>query len=179
MAEENAQASSPNGGGKGLIIALISLIVVLLIALGVGAYFLFSSSNEPQNGQNESQQQAIVEPKEVIVGQEYKSNINEIVLNITNSKGKLQLMKLSLSMTSFNDGIQTITDEYTDEIKDVVISLVSARNSDELLTVGGKELLREELLNELNKTITSASSRTKKPIENPINKVLFTEFVFK
>lgn len=177
MAEEVAQTEAPkSGGGKGLMIALIALVVVLLIAVGVGGYFLYSSMNKPEDGSQPKEQ---VEKKEQPVGQEFKANINELVLNISNSKGRVQLMKLSLSMTSSNETIQAVVESYRDEIVDVIISQVSARNSEELLTVGGKELLREELLAEINRTITSASTRAGTAVENPINKVLFTEFVFK
>lgn len=177
MAEEVAQTEAPkSGGGKGLMIALIALVVILLIAVGVGGYFLYSSMNKPEDGSNSQEK---VEKKEQPVGQEFKANINELVLNISNSKGRVQLMKLSISMASSNETIQAIVESYRDDIVDVIISQVSARNSEELLTVGGKELLREELLAEINRTITSASTRAGKTVENPINKILFTEFVFK
>jgi flagellar FliL protein len=177
MAEEVAQTETPkSGGGKGLMIALIALVVILLIAVGVGGYFLYSSMNKPADGEQPQQK---VEKKEQPTGQEFKASINELVLNISNSKGRLQLMKLSISMTSSNETIQAVVESYRDEIVDVIISQVSARNSEELLTVGGKELLREELLAEINRTITSASTRAGTTVENPINKILFTEFVFK
>ncbi|QOG12387.1 flagellar basal body-associated FliL family protein [Arcobacter sp. FWKO B] len=177
MAEEVAQEESqkPKAGGKGLIIALIALVVILFIAMGVGGYFLYSTISKVQSGATTEQ----TEVKEEPVGKEFKASINELVLNISSAKGRVQLMKLSLSFSSSDKTIESIMDTYKDEIVDVIIAQVSARNSEELLTVGGKELLREELLSEINRAISRASARAGKPIDNPINRIYFTEFVFR
>jgi flagellar protein FliL len=178
MAEEVAkeEVAKPSGGGKGLMIALIVLVVVLFIGVGVGGYFLYSQMNAVAANATPQDQ---AEKKEEPVGKEFKANINELVLNISNSKGRVQLMKLSISMTSSHETIQAVIESYRDEIVDVIISQVSARNSEELLTVGGKELLREELQADINRAITSSSTRAGKAVENPINRIYFTEFVFR
>lgn len=176
MAEEvKEDVAKPSGGGKGLIIALIVIVVLLIIGMGVGGYFLYSSMNQQQTNNTQGEEAKKEEP----VGKEFKANINELVLNISNSKGRVQLMKLSISMTSADKTIENIVETYRDEIVDVIISQVSARNSEELLTVGGKELLREELQADINRAITRASTRAGKAVENPINRIYFTEFVFR
>lgn len=179
MAEEVAkeEVAKPSGGGKGLMIALIALVVILFIGVGVGGYFLYSQMNAVAANATTPQEQT--EKTEEAVGKEFKANINELVLNISNSKGRVQLMKLSISMTSPLETIQAVIESYRDEIVDVIISQVSARNSEELLTVGGKELLREELQADINRAITSASTRAGAAVENPINRIYFTEFVFR
>ena len=59
-------------------------------------------------------------------------------------------MKLSFSLKSTEPTIESIVEEYKPEIVDVVIAQISSRSSEELLTVGGKALLKEELLQDIN-----------------------------
>lgn len=175
MAEE--EVGNNSGGGKGIMIVLVALIVILFIAVGVGGYLLYSSgvlSGEQNNGQ------AKVEKAESgDVRGTFKAHINDLVLNITNAKGREKLMKLSFSLKSTEPTIAAIVEEYKPEIVDVVIAQISSRSSEELLTVGGKALLKEELLEEINAIINEVTSDNEDIKKNNIKKVLFTTFVIK
>lgn len=178
MADENVDVKK-SSGGKGLMIVLIVLVVILLAAVGVGGYLLYSSgvlSGQPQ--QQGAQQQ--VEKQEAGDSKEtFKANINDLVLNITNAKGREKLMKLSFSIKSTEPTIEAIIEEYKPEIVDVVIAQISARSSEELLTVGGKELLKEELLEDINNIINEVTSNNDEIKKNNVKQILFTTFVIK
>jgi len=175
MAEENEEVKK-SGGGKGLMIVLISLIVILLIAVGVGGYLLYSSGvlSGQQQGTEQVQKEEANDSNET-----YKAAINDLVLNITNAKGREKLMKLSFSLKSTEPSIESIVEEYKAEIVDAVIAQISARSSEELLTVGGKELLKEELMEDINNIINEVTANNDDIKRNNIKKILFTTFVIK
>ena len=177
MAEEGKEETKSKKSGKGLIIALIVVIVILFLAVAGAGYFLLTNgglSGTPQNGQEVMKAEADDDSKEF-----FKVPLNDLVLNITNSKGREKLMKLSFSLKSTEPSIATIVEENKAEIIDVVISQISARSSEELLTVGGKELLKEELIEEINLVINDATATDEDIKKNNIKKLYFTTFVIK
>lgn len=173
MAEENSQEVKNTGSGKGLIIALVALVVILLLAIIGGGFFLYSSGalggSTPQTTQEEVKAEASDK------GESFKADINDLVLNLTDSRGKEKLMKLSSSEPT----IAAIVEQYKAEIIDVVISQISSRSSEELLTVGGKNLLKDELLQDINNVINNVTQSNTKIPKNSVSAVLFTTFVIK
>ena len=116
------------------------------------------------------------EIKEVI----HTGTINDLVLNITTSKGKEGLMKLSFSIKSTEPTIEAIVTAAKPEIIDVVIHQISSRNSEELLTAAGKDLLKEELISEINSILNDAIAVN--PVikeKNIVKDIYFTTFVIK
>ena len=109
----------------------------------------------------------------------FQAAINDLVLNITNAKGREKLMKLSFTLKSSEETIEGLIEENKAEIVDVVIAQISARSSEELLTVGGKALLKEELLEEINSVINEATSDNSDIKRNSVKKLFFTSFVIK
>jgi flagellar FliL protein len=177
MAEEIVEEKAKSGGGKGLMIVLIALIVILLLAVIGGGYFLYSQG--VFNPQAEKAMADTVKKEESNSKMMYKAAINDLVLNITNAKGREKLMKLSFTLKSSDPAIEAIVEANKAEIIDVVISQISARSSEELLTVGGKALLKDELVDEINKVLNDATATNSEIQKNSIKEVLFTTFVIK
>lgn len=176
--EENKEESKSSGGGKGMIIVLIALVVVLLLAVAGGAFFLYSQGMFSPKDSNTNQE--MVKKEEAGESSDtFKANIDDLVLNITNAKGKEKLMKLSFAVKSVEPTIAAIIEEYRAEVIDVVIAQISARSSEELLTVGGKALLKEELLEEINAVVNEVTAKNEEVKANNIKKILFTTFVIK
>lgn len=88
-------------------------------------------------------------------------------------------MKLSFTIDSIEDDIEQLMDENKPEIIDLVISLISSRNSEELLTVGGKELLKEELIQEINNILNRAIGDNSSYKKDNVKNIFFTAFVIK
>ncbi len=176
MADEETVAQEKKSG-KGVIIALIALIVILILVLAAGGYFFYQNSmNANQMGPNGSSANVV---EEKVYKDFYKVQINDMVLNITNSKGREKLMKLSFTINSVEDDIEQLMDENKPEIIDLVISLISSRNSEELLTVGGKELLKEELIQEINNILNRAIGDNSSYKKDSVKNIFFTAFVIK
>ena len=175
--EETKEVATPQQSGKGLMIALIGIIVVLIVAVGGLGFYLFSSgalSNNAPQGQEMMKAEADEDAKEF-----FKVAINDLVLNITNAKGREKLMKLSFTLKSTEESIEAIVEDNKAEIIDVVIQQISARSSEEMLTVGGKELLKEELIEEINIVVNDATATNEDIKKNNIKKLFFTTFVIK
>ena len=178
--KEEAAADKPKGGGNVLMIVLIVLIVLLLGAVGAIGYFLFSKGLlEPQNVDANASKQAKTEATSDEDKEFFLTKIDNLVLNITNAKGREKLMKLSFSIKSVEPSIEAIVEANNAEIVDAVIAQISARSSEELLTVGGKALLKEELLEEINAIINEAIATNEDIERNNVKKLFFTSFVIK
>lgn len=179
MAEDESKEETKSAsGGKGMIIVLIALVVILLVAVAGGAYFLYSQGMfSPKDGQ--AQEQSVKKEEAGDSKETFKANIDDLVLNITNAKGREKLMKLSFTIKSVEPTIAAVVEENRAEIIDVVIGQISARSSEELLTVGGKALLKEELLEEINAIINEMTANNEEIKANNIKKILFTTFVIK
>jgi flagellar FliL protein len=160
--------------GKGLIILIMGLILIMIIAIaGIG--YMFYSKGFFDNKVEEK----IIEEKEDIEKEFFKAEIKDLVLNVTNGKGREKLMKFSFSIKSIEPTIEVLISENKDEIVDLVISIISSISSEELLTVGGKELLKAEMLDEINFIINEATVDNEDIKKNNIEKLFFTTFVMK
>ncbi len=180
MAEEEAkEETKSSGGGKGILIVLIVLVVLLMGAVGAGAWYVLTQM-PAQNGDNSAKSEKVnKEEADADAKVLYKAEINDLVLNITNAKGREKLMKLSFAIKSTEETIEAIVEENRAEIIDVVIAQISSRSSEELLTVGGKALLKEELLDEINRIINEATVTNEDIKKNNVKKLFFTSFVIK
>lgn len=188
MADEVVE-QKPSGGNKGLMIVLIAVVVLLIAAIGVAVWlFMSKTSEEAAPGahggeKNATAQAAPAQPAQggAASGEAggFQADINDLVLNITDAKGHDKLMKLSFSIKSTEPTIQAVVDTNKAEITDAVIAQISARSAEELLTVGGKELLKEELLEEINKILNAAVAATPEVQQNSVKRVFFTTFVVK
>jgi flagellar FliL protein len=179
MAEE-VKEEKAKGGGKGLMIVLIILIVILLGVVGGIAYLAMSKGlldDKPATPQEIAQKAQKEEAKST--GESFVAKIENLVLNITNAKGREKLMKLSFTLKSVEPTIEGIIEANNAEIVDAVIAQISARTSEELLTVGGKALLKEEMLNEINAIVNEATAADEDIKQNNIKKLFFTTFVIK
>lgn len=154
------------------ILILISVIVVILLAVIAAGGYLFLNS-DATNSQEELEQE--VNNNAAI----YKASVNDMVLNITNSKGREKLMKLSFTIKSPEPMIEEVVSSNTEVIMDKVIQLISARSTEELLTVGGKALLKEELRDEINFSLNEIAQDNEDLQKDMVNKILYTSFVIK
>jgi len=174
--KEGQAEEKKKGGGSPLMIILIVLIVILIAAVGVGGWFVYNKLNNPDDdgGNDKVAKEEAGDSKEF-----FKAEIKDLVLNITNAKGRAKLMKLSFSIKSTEPTIEAVVENNKAEIVDTVIAQISARSSEELLTIGGKELLKEELVEELNLIINEATATNEDIKRNNVRKIFFTAFVIK
>ncbi len=178
MAEEEVKEVK-SGGGKGLIIVLIALIVLLLAAVGGIGYFMYSKGLfDPESKTAQNVEQTTVQDQEEDMGETFTAKIESLVLNITDAKGRAKLMKLSFTVKSSEPTIASIVELNKDQMIDSVIRQVSARSSEELLTVSGKAMLKEEMMEELNNIINETTNEEDVKRDS-VKDIYFTSFVIK
>jgi len=184
MAEEEKSSGENSGGeGKGLLIVLIVLIV-LLIGVVVGGFVMFKDKimgNDEQSGEGgENSEKVTKKKKRTDSGEEmFKADVNDLVLNVTDAKGRGKLMKLSFTIKGPAPTIGAIIESVKPEIIDVVIEQVSSRTSEELMTVGGKNIFREELRDGINQVTNEAAQANDDIPIDLVHEIYFTAFVIK
>jgi flagellar FliL protein len=164
--EQNLSQSSEEISLFGTFLYVVIFVIALVV---IDSKYFNTETTEPIPNQASG-------IKEVI----HTGTINDLVLNITTSKGKEGLMKLSLTMTSTEPTIKVLLDASKHEIIDDVIHQISSRHSEELLTDAGKDLLKEELLNDVNRILNDAIAVN--PVikeKNIVKDIYFTTFVIK
>jgi flagellar protein FliL len=181
MAEETVEETQKSGSGKGILIILIVLIVLLLAGVGGLGYYMISKgvfNDEPKQVAAPTTTQTTA--KKEAHGETFKANIDSLVLNITDAKGRAKLMKLSFTLKTIEPKIESVIEDNKAEIVDAVIRQVSARSSEELLTVGGKAMLKEEMIDEINNILNdSIPEGDDDRVRNAIIDLFFTSFVIK
>lgn len=176
--EEEQQAPQKSGGGKGLMIALIVVVVLLLAAVAGGGYYMYSQG---MFNQNQEKQEEVEEEDDSPKNANFTAKFENIVLNITKNNGRNALMKLAFTFKSKEETIAERAEENSAEIMDAVISIISTKTAEELRTLGGKEILKEEMIvainDILNENITEDNEETS--IRDSIQKLFFVNFVIK
>lgn len=165
---------------KSLLVVMLALVFVLVSLLSVGGYLVYQNGLLTQDNQNlETQTAQNLDKYGMPYSELYNASVDDIVLNITNARGRIKLMKFSCTMKSTQENIEEIVENNKDEIIDMVIAQVGQRTSEELLTIGGKVLLKEELLLEFNDIINDLAKSNDDIRDNNIKEVLLTTFVMK
>ena len=179
MAEESVEETEGKKGGNPLMLIVVILLVVLLAVVGGLAYMLFSKGVFDDKQEEPKQEKVEKKADGEEASEFFKTEINDLVLNITNAKGREKLMKLSFTLKSVEPSIETLVGNNRAELIDAVIAQVSARSSEELLTAAGKELLKEELISEMNILLNEATAANEDIPRNNIKDLFFTTFVIK
>jgi flagellar FliL protein len=180
MAEQEEVA--PKKSGNPMMIVLIALVVILMLAIGGIGYILYSKGffDEQVAGEKKVEETEKKDEEKNPENASFNAEIKDLVLNVTTSKGREKLMKLSFAMKSTEPTIEVLVAASKNEIIDVVIHQVSSRNSEELLTAAGKDLLKEELLSEVNSILNEAVAENPEIKEkNMVKDIYFTTFVIK
>jgi len=184
MADETTvEGNEKKSGGNPMMMVLIILIVVLLGAVGAIGYFLYSKGMfDPEaNKNNQKVEQQVTQETKAQGGDKeeiFLAKVDSLVLNITDAKGRAHLMKLSFTLKTHEATIEQIIETNKAEIIDAVIREVSARSSEELLTVGGKDMLKDDMLAEINNILNDATDP--EVVErNCVKDLYFTSFVIK
>ncbi len=179
MADE-AEVVPEKKGGNGMMIVLVVLVVLLLAAVGGIGYFLYSKGMlDPEGAKVEkSEQKTEQKSDEEDEGETFLAQIDSLVLNITDAKGRAKLMKLSFTMKTKEPTIAAIIEANKAQLIDAVIRQISARSSEELLTVGGKAMLKEEMLEDIN-NILNDSTNEEEVKRDCVKDIFFTSFVMK
>ena len=164
--EEQEQESQPKKAkSKLLLIVIIGILLVALLA--VGGFIVYTQVLGGGGGGEEAKKEAAkaAELKEAAkLG--VVTALDPFIVNLIDDDGKRYLkvtMQLELDSEKLNE---EVTNKMP-QIKDTIITVLSSRSTDDLLTVEGKFKLKEQILTRVNVLLKTGV----------VKNVYFVEFV--
>ena len=160
-AEQAQQEVAPKPKKKKLII--IAVVVVLLIIIGGTLAYFLSASEEDEESLEVTEEE---EGEEAAVEGESKA-VLPLETFIVNLQIKGSFLKTTIQLEFNEPEVPKTAEADVPKIRDVIIKIMSSKSSSEILSAEGKETLREELKQGINKTLGSED----------ISQIYFTEFI--
>jgi len=170
MAEEKAEAAAPAAeagaeapakGGKGKLLAIVG--VVVLLGGGAAAWFLgvipHGGTKHEAEAKEETKQ---LEQPEVGALQA----LDPFIANLADEDGK-RYLKATLQLEFFDAKVPDEFHSHLPLIRDLLLTLFTSKTFAEIRTPQGKTLLREEIVNRLNRAMR----------KDAVKAVYFTEFI--
>jgi flagellar FliL protein len=166
MAEEEAKETQKK---KKKPILLIAVIIAVLIAGGAFAFFFLNkgSSNSAKNAQIQSAtSESIMNDKNVHI-----KNLPSMIVNLADPSGD-RYLKISLALVMNGKEKPKASESSGDTledaiIKNAVITVISTKTSDTLLTLSGKEELKKQLIKAINNALG----------KDEVRDIYFTDFI--
>ncbi|GAB6183150.1 flagellar basal body-associated FliL family protein [Thermodesulfovibrio hydrogeniphilus] len=152
--EEQEQAPAPEKKKKGKLLIIIIAVVVLL-AGGAGAYFFLLNK-----GGEKDKAHATKESKEA---QGVNFALEPFVVNLMDQK----YLKVSIQIELSNPKLMETAKAKTPQIRDAIITILSSKSSEELITPEGKLIVKDEIKMRANQVLG----------ENSVLNVYLTDFV--
>ena len=190
-AEETSEASG--GGGRKKLILIAAAFLLVLAGTGVG--FVMLSGGGPEEGDEAIESAATgasteseaphpfataeqKPPEEVsaagkdehtpsgkaMVGTMYA--LDSFIVNI-GDRDRDRYLKLKAELELSKGAVAEEIEQRMPQIRDLIISLLGSKSFDEIRSIEGKDLLREEVLQRINALLVTGKARS----------VFFTEFV--
>jgi len=185
MAEETQEAEvdeaegNESSGGKGKLLIIVAAVIAAL-GIGAGGTFLIvgGSAEHAEEGEEADADEATAEADEEVKEAKTKAAaaaasgggeffpLETFIVNINDGR-RDRFLKIKTELEVSYEAVVVELRARMPQVKDLVITLLSSKSFQEIRTMEGKDLLREELLARLNALTRSGSVR----------KVFFTEFV--
>ena len=139
--------------GKNLI--LIIIIAVAVLAGGAGAFFFFTkSSNKAQKAEETKAAEGVT------------FALEPFVVNLSDPTGT-RFLKVSLQLELAGTAVMEKAKEKTPQIRDAIITLLTSKTSDALISPEGRLQLKDEINIRINQVLG----------ENSVKNVYLTDFV--
>ena len=171
-------------GNKMTTILLITLILLVLIMGGVGAWFYL--------GQDDGESSASAEKEVKVQGPlHYITMTPEFVVNF-GPGSKVRYLQVDLQIATRDETALETVSTYRPVLRNDILVILSGLSFEELKSRNGKEALQKKLLNSINKIVVSAShtvsandkkndgsdtSSESTDVKGPIENVYFTSFI--
>jgi flagellar FliL protein len=154
VSEETSEAPKKKRGRKLIPLALMGLI---LLGAGGGGFYYWKAraaakarasseaSGETQNGKKDAAKEEDGEVKQVI-------ELQPFIVNLLD-KGENRYLRMTISLGLAESGEAKADPLFTTKVRNAVLAVLTTKTSDQVLTVEGKTLLREEMLKAARKAV--------------------------
>ena len=158
---------SPTGSKSYFLIILV--VINMIVVLGVG-FMLWKNSQKPT-----STLEQVIEgtPKDNIADQQVLEEVGKVIpletfiVNLAGSKGR-KVLKVNMELEIKGQDIIQEIDNRKAQIRDFIIIILSSKTYDEVSTKEGKDLLRNEIKDQVNSFLSKGK----------IINVYFTELIY-
>lgn len=176
MAEQKAQeapaaapAAAPSGGKPILFIGLA--VFNMLVVAGVGAMIYLGKQKEAAEptidhvvkGEQQTLEEAKNNPE--FIGK--LMPLETFIVNLAGSRGQ-RIVKINMELEVSNDEVSKEIDKLRPKIRDIILFIVSSKTYAQVATREGKDVLREEIRDQVNLFLTKGQ----------VARVYFTEFIY-
>ena len=170
MAEEKKDAAAAPSFVKKRLKLIIIVGVAAVVLIGGGLGFLQYQSHKAQAEMEakvaEAKGKATGEVKSEVIEAGENYAFESLILNL-NNPGDSRYLKLSITAYIASEKMKMELDKKKPLLQDILVSSISSKAFDEIRDERGKTLLKEELIEKLNKVLTTGR----------IQHLYFTEFV--
>lgn len=163
--EGNEEETSGGGSKKKLIIMIVGALLVLGGAAGGAMYFMGGDEEaEIAEGEEEVVEE---EPKDIA----YLPFEKPLVINYQSADGKTRFLKTDVTLMTENEAKIDEIRKHLPKIQHVMNMVLSRQKFEDLGTAEGKEKMRMEALEEIQKVLNSAMG------EDNVDDIFYTTFV--
>jgi len=160
--EEKTEEQQEKPKSKMMLIIIIAVLVVLLVGGGVAAFFMMSGGDE------DAAAQEAAEPQQMpAIYFDFKP---PFVVNYQ-WNGRQRFVQVSLSVMTRKGAVVDAIQKHMPLIRNNLLMVFSAQEFEMLRTPEGKEALRQQVLEDLQKVLNEEIG------EPGVEQVLFTNFV--
>lgn len=162
MAEESAQAE-PQEAKKGKSKLLLVLVVILVLVGGGAGAAWYLGLLSGGGGHAEAREEEHHEKKPAVGALQA---LDPFIANLADEDGK-RYLKATLQVEFFESHVPADFNARLPHMRDLLLTLFSSKLFDEIRTPQGKALLREEIINRMNRALG----------KDLVKAVYFTEFI--
>ncbi|TFH85385.1 flagellar basal body-associated protein FliL [Billgrantia azerbaijanica] len=156
-------ANSKVGSSK-LLWLLVVLVLLSSVAAGVAIYMVMNDDSAAADGGN-LQAQQVERPAPIFL------KIDPFTVNLADDRYGSRLLYTGLSLKVGDEETREILEEHMPQVRSRLLMLFSGKETQELTTPEGKQLLAEQVVATLSEPLTEPQPSL------DIQDVLFTEFI--
>lgn len=184
MAEEELELDVNEKKGSKKTIILVVVGILLLNAIGIGAWLFLSKSDSNEGSTDTANKESVLGPLT------YLTMVPEFIVNF-GPKSKVRYLQVDLQIATRKEASLNTVNTYRPVLRNDILVLLSDVSYDDLKDRAGKEALQKRLLNAINKVVTAAENTTPKAqaankdvqsdtnevVDGPIENVYFVSFI--
>lgn len=164
MAEEKEEKPEGEGGEKKKKKPLLLIILVVVgLLLGGGGFFAWKMFSKKKDD-HAAKEEAPKKVEDLKLGTDYA--LESLIVNLSDTGGK-RYLKVTIHFDMDKAELKDEIDIRKPQIQDMLITLLSSKTYEEIGTVVGKKVIRQEILNIVNSKLKLGQ----------VKDVYFTEFV--
>jgi len=150
MAEQESKAKEKGGGKTKLIIIILVAVIVLMAGGGAAAFFLMKPKAAPTAAELAAQAAAEKAKNMRFISME------PFVTNLQSTDGNVHYLQVKIDLKTYDPSVEGKVKLMTPELRNNILRILSAQSTDKLETVEGRDRLRQDILDSVNKVLEGA-----------------------